>query len=148
MIHLAAFTFDGQPALRPYLVGLLALSTVAMLAAIILRRQERVFAFPLRLSAQVISGVSALVVLVPPVAHAAEWAGCAAWLGLVWLALALVWRERGAFSVFQVALTGAAVLLGVAWVNAQDWRPEASSALSSRSYCRHTPSRPILGFYR
>ena len=126
VIHLGAFTFDGRPDFRPYLVGLLALSTVVTLAATLLRRQERVFALPLRRSAQVISGVAALILFFPPAAHALEWAGCAAWLGLVWLALALVWRERSAFSVFQLALTLAGVLLGVAWVNGQDWHPSTS----------------------
>ena len=35
-------------------------------------------------------------------------------------------ESAGAFSVFQVAFTVATVLLGVTWVNAQDWRPESS----------------------
>ncbi len=126
VVHLAVYTFDGEPALRPYLIGMLAMATVATILAALLRRQERVFALPLRRAAQVVSGVAALVLLVPPVAYALEWAGCAAWLGLVWLALALVWRERGAFSVFQVALSLAAVLIGVAWVEAQEWRPATS----------------------
>jgi hypothetical protein len=105
---------------------MLVLATVATLLAALLRRQERVFALPLRRAAQAVTGVAALVLVVPPAEHALEWAGCAAWLGLVWLTLALVWRERGAFPVFQLALSLATVLLGVAWVNAQDWRPETT----------------------
>ena len=126
VIHLAAFTFDGEPAARPYLIGMLTMATVATLLAALLRRQERVFAFPLRRAAQVASSIAALDLFIPPATHTLEWAGCAAWLGLVWLSLALVWRERGAYSVFQVALSLAAVLLGVAWVEAQEWRPATS----------------------
>src|SRR5262249_43778037 len=64
-----------------------------------------------------------LLLLIPSAGLALEWAGCAAWLGLVWLALALVWREHGAFSGFQVALALAAVFVGVAWVNAREPQP-------------------------
>src|SRR5262249_38184114 len=61
----------------------------------------------------------AIVLFVPPAEHAIEWAACAVWLGLVWLTFALVWRERGAFSVFQIALSLAAVLCGVAWIHSE-----------------------------
>ena len=126
VVHLAAFTFEGEPTVRPYLVGMLALATVSVLFAVLFRRQERVFAFPLRRAAQVVSCVAAILLFFPPATHALEWAGCAAWLGGLWLALALIWRERGAFSIFQLSLSLAAILIGVAWVNAQDWRPTSS----------------------
>lgn len=126
VVHHSAYSIDGQPELLSYLVGFLALGTIAILAAVLSRRQERVFALPLRRSAQVISATAALVLLVPPAEFAFQWAGCAAWLGLVWLAISLMWRERGAFGVYQVAWTAAAVLAGVAWLNAQDWRPDRS----------------------
>ena len=52
----------------------------------------------------VASAIAALLVLFPWTDLALEWAGCAAWLGLLWLTFALVWRERGTFPAFQVAL--------------------------------------------
>jgi len=67
-----------------------------------------------------------LLLFVPPLGHIAEWVACAVWLGLVWLALAAVWRDHSSFSVFQGAFSLAAVLCGVAWIDAQGWWPTHS----------------------
>ena len=127
VVHLSAFTLRYEPFARSLLIGVLALATVTTLLAAFLRRQERVFAYPFRLSTTILSVIAGLLLILPPAAHAPLWAGCAVWLGVLWLALALIWRERGAFSVFQIALSLAAVLIGVAWVNAQEWRPAKSA---------------------
>ena len=117
LLHLAVVTSHWEPVRRAILVGMLAHATLAELAAIALRHLERVFALPLRTTAMVASGLAAILLFLPSAGLALEWAGNAVWLGLVWLALALVWRGRGAFPVFQIALSLAAVLCGVAWLD-------------------------------
>ncbi|WP_439625018.1 hypothetical protein [Gemmata sp.] len=121
--HLAAVTAGWEPVSRALLVGALTHATLAAVAAVLLRRRERVFARPLRTSAMLSSLAGGVLLFAPPVAHSLEWAGCAVWLATVWLTFAVVWRDRTSFSVSQVALALAAVLCGVAWVDARGGRP-------------------------
>lgn len=125
-LHLTLLTWNWKPETLAGLGAVLTHATLATLTALGLRRLERVFAYPLRKTALVATGIAAALLLLPGADLALAWAGCAVWLALVWLTFALVWRERGAFPAFQVALTLAAVLTGVAWVNAQEWRPATS----------------------
>src|SRR5262249_5987038 len=122
-LHLGIVTWEWKPYTRAVLAGSLAHATLATATAFALRRMEHLFARPLRRTALVAIAPAVLLLLIPSADLALEWAGCAAWLGLVWLALALVWREHGAFSGFQVALALAAVFVGVAWVNAREPQP-------------------------
>ncbi len=126
-VHLTTYTLYWKPDTRAVLVALLGHATAVTLLAIVFRRRERLFAFPLRTTAVLATSVAAFLLLFPTASLALEWGGYAAWLGLIWLALALVWRERGFFPAFQVALSLSAVLFAMAWVHAQEWRPETVS---------------------
>jgi hypothetical protein len=110
LMHLAVVTSHWEPMRRAVLVGVLAHATLAALGAVVLRHLDRLFARPLRTSVVVASGLAAVLLFVPAAGLAPQWAACAVWLALVWLVVALVWRERSAFLVFQVALSLAAVL--------------------------------------
>src|SRR6185312_297864 len=115
-IHLTTFTLDWEPVGRAVLVGLLAHAAVATAAAVALRRLGRVFADPLRWSAQAAALLAMPLLIFPQAEYAVAWAACAAGFALVWIAGACVWRDRVAFPAFQVTLALAAVLLGVAVV--------------------------------
>ncbi len=125
-VHLATVTLNWEPDSRALLVGMLTHATLFGLAAVSLRRLERVFAYPLRTSAMFTSLLGGLFLFAPPFGHDVEWAVCAVWLGLVWLTFALVWRQRISFAVFQLAFSLAAVLFGVAWIDLQGWWPSRS----------------------
>src|SRR5207237_1209536 len=127
-VHFTLVAADWTPYDRAALVAALAHATLTALVALALRRRERVFAQPLRITAMLATLPAAALLLIPTASLALEWAGCAVWLALIWLTLALVWRERGAFPVFQVALALAAVLAGVAWLAAQEAPPESALA--------------------
>ena len=99
-----------------------------MATAFVFRRRVRLFALPLWQSSLVSTGLAALLLLNLPAAHALEWAGCAVWLGLLWLLYSLVWRLGSAFSGFQLALGFAAVFCGVAWIEMQNWQAERQLA--------------------
>ena len=138
LLHLGIITWDWMPYTRAILVGSLTHASLATATAFALRRQERVFARPLRTTALLATAPAILLLLVPSADLALAWAGCAAWLGLVWLVLALVWRERGAFSAFQAAFSLAAVFLGVAWVRRRIGGPSGASNTSSQPHCTST----------
>ena len=125
-VHLALARAEWEPVSRTLWVAVLTHATLALLAAIALRRLERVFSRPLRTTAMASSLAGILVLFAPAFGHGIEWAGGAVWLGLIWLTLALVWRERSDFAVFQMALSLAAVLCGVAWIDWQGWWPTRS----------------------
>src|SRR5262249_27334349 len=62
-----------------------------------------------------------------PVMGAAAWgeplalAGYVAWLALLWLGFACMERSPEWFTAFRAALSGGALLGGVAWVEGQPW---------------------------
>ncbi|HKB05991.1 MAG TPA: hypothetical protein VKD90_27600 [Gemmataceae bacterium] len=87
---------------------------------------ESVFAGPLYRSAQLTSCLAVPLLLVPAPGLAPAWAVLAAWVGVIWLAMAVAWRERGGFPAFQMAITWAAGLVGFAWVERQEWFSIAS----------------------
>ena len=43
------------------------------------------------------------------------------WTGVLWVAGAIAWRERGSFPAFQAVVTWAAALAAFAWVESQEW---------------------------
>ena len=125
------------------LLALIIHSTMSLTAAIILWRAERrrqpdnvpdsdrvghltvhrsprLFVDPLRYSARLTSCLAVPLLLVPVFGNAGLWAALAVWTGALWLAAAIVWKERGSFPAFQAVLTWAAVLLGYVWVERQD----------------------------
>ena len=164
-VHLTTTSLDWVPAGRAVVVGVLSHATLATVAALALRRSGRVFADPLRWSAQVAAVLALPLLAVPPASLTAEWAGFAAWNALVWLTFALVWRTRGAFPTFQGVLSLAAVLLGVALWNTRGglaaggfayWQPAALHVYAvalgvlglgwtaARRAVRHDPTARVL----
>jgi hypothetical protein len=122
--HLTVYVAGVEPLPAAGLVALLAHATAAVGAAAVLRTPGPagdLYAGPLRASGLATSCLAAPLLLAPAAGLADAWAGFAAWLGVVWLLFAWVWR-REAFPAFQAALTWAAVLGGLAWVERQEWR--------------------------
>lgn len=121
LIHLAVLTLSGQPETLAIEAAILTHATLTTLAAVACRRQARVFGDPLRWSARLSSVLAVPLLFFPPLGLAYVSAMLAAWLGAVWLAFALLWRERGAFSAFQSAITLAALLIAFGWIQQQPW---------------------------
>jgi len=128
LIHMNMLAIGWKPIDRAALVALLTHATLAIASAFVFRRRVRLFALPLWQSSLVSTGLAALLLLNLPAAHALEWAGCAVWLGLLWLLYSLVWRLGLAFSGFQIALGFAAIFCGVAWIEMQNWHAESQLA--------------------
>jgi hypothetical protein len=120
-VHLALHTCGGETSTLALETAVLAHATLATLAARACRRQARVFGDPLRWSALLSSVLAVPALFFPPAGLALVSAALAVWLSAVWLAFVLLWRERGAFSAFQGAITLAALLAGFAWIEQQPW---------------------------
>lgn len=119
--HFALYTLDGSPRVVALEAAVLTHATLAGLVAVSLRRQVRVFANPLRHAARLSAVLAIPLLFVAPPGYAFVAAALAVWLGLVWLALVLRWREVGAFSAFLAAVSLAAVLAAFGWVEQQPW---------------------------
>ncbi len=119
--HLGVFTWNVTPETLAVEVAVLAHATLAALAAVLCRRQARVFGDPLRWAARLSSGLAVPLLFFPAFGFAFASAGLAVWLGVLWLAFVLLWRERGGFSAFQAAITLAALLVAFGWVERQEW---------------------------
>ncbi|HVK12387.1 MAG TPA: zinc ribbon domain-containing protein [Gemmataceae bacterium] len=118
LVHLIGYPLDVRPWTAVVLTSVLAHATATTIAAYLVR--PALYAQPLRECARIAPGLAMLLLFVPAVGLGLTWAGLAAWAGSLWLAMALLWRERFAFALFQGTLTWAAVLVGVAWVARQD----------------------------
>ncbi len=128
-LHLNTLVLGWYPTSRAVLVALLAHATLDVSAAFLLRKYIRLFSLPLWRSSLVSTGFAALPLLFPPSVLALEWAGCAVWIGLVWLAYSLFWRQPAAFTLFQIALCWAAILCGVDQVQMRNWQAESRFGL-------------------
>ncbi len=124
------------------LLALLVHATAALGSATLIRQANRegesarwlgLFTEPLRFSARLTSCLAVPFLIVPDAGLAALWAAFAAWAGVLWLASSFVWKDRGAFPAFQVALTWAAGLLGFAWVERQEWFPGPLGVIDPRA---------------
>jgi hypothetical protein len=121
LAHLGLYTCDLKPETLTIEAALLAHSFLATLAAVACRRQARVFGDPLRWSARLSSVLAVPLLFFPPLGLAYVSALLAVWLGVLWLAFSFLWRERGAFSAFQGAITLAALLIAFGWIEQQSW---------------------------
>ena len=121
LLHLGVFTWDVKPETRAVEIAILSHATLAMLAAILCRRQARVFGDPLYWAARLSTVLGVPLLFFPAEGWALACAGFAVWLGALWLAFVLVWREKGAFSGFQAAITLGALLAAFGWIEQQDW---------------------------
>jgi hypothetical protein len=119
LTHLTVYTVELRPVTLAVLVALVGHAAAAVAGALVLR--GRLLADPLRLSGRLTSVLAVPLFLIPDPTLALTWVGLAVAVGLVWLALAVVWREPGGFPAFQAALTAAAALTAVAWVARQSW---------------------------
>ena len=119
LVHLIGYPLDVRPWTAAVLVGLLVHATANIIAVRFVR--STLYVEPFRQSVRIATCLAVPLLFVPFADLALTWAGLAAWAGLLWLAAALLWRERFAFALFQAAWTWAAVLVGVAWVGQQEW---------------------------
>jgi hypothetical protein len=120
-IHLAVYTADAKPETLAVETALLTHATLAALAAVARRRQARVFGNPFQLAAVVSSLLAVPILFFPPPELAHVLAILAVWLGVLWLAFMLFWRERGWFFAFQAAITLAGLLVAFRWIEQQPW---------------------------
>lgn len=120
-LHLGVFTWNVTPETLAIEVAVLAHAMLATVAAVLFSRRARVFGDPFRQTARLSTALAVPLLFVPAAGYALGTAGLAVWLGLLWLAFVLLWRERGAFSAFQAAFTLAALLTAFAWVERQEW---------------------------
>ena len=119
--HLGLVTLESKPETLTLEAAILTHATLAALAAVACRRQARVFGDPLRWAALVSSVLAIPLLFFPPPELAYVSAMLALWLGGLWLAFVLLWRERGAFSLFQAAVTLAGLLVTFGWIEQQPW---------------------------
>ncbi|WP_171471036.1 hypothetical protein [Frigoriglobus tundricola] len=129
-VHLGVYTLDGKPVSLAFEVAVLTQATLATVAAVACRRQARVFGAPLQWAARIATALAVPLLFVPPPEHAHLSALLAVWLGAVWLAFVLLWRERGGFALFQGAITLAALLTAFTWIEQQPWWRENVFALN------------------
>jgi hypothetical protein len=123
LVLLTTFVSDVRPIGAALLLAILAHSTLALGGAWLLAGTGRghLLGEPLRHSARITSLLAVLFLFFPAAGLAPVWATFAVWLALTWLALSWLWRETGAFSGAQGALTAAALLCGLSWVERQSW---------------------------
>jgi hypothetical protein len=150
--HLGGFALELSPWRVAILLALLVHTTLATVAAMLWRAEPRkrpddeidigpltrlhspdLFVNPLRYSARLTTCLVVPLLLFPVVGLAGAWAGFALWTSLLLLVPAVAWRERGAFPAFQAVLTWSAVLVGLAWVEAQSWFPGRFGVLDPRA---------------
>src|SRR5205823_1841023 len=121
LVHLGVYAFDfGSDALAVE-IAILLHAMLITIAAVVCRRQARVFGEPFRWAARLSSVLAVPLLFFPPAGLAFVYAPLAVWLGGVWLAFVLLWRDRGAFSAFEGAITLAALLAAFGWVEQQPW---------------------------
>lgn len=120
-LHLGVFTWNVQPETLAIEIAILTHATLAAFCAVLCRRQARVFGDPLRWVARLSSALAMPLLFFPAFGFAYATSGLAVWLGVLWLAFVLLWRERGAFSAFQAAITLGALLVAFGWIEEQDW---------------------------
>ncbi len=119
LVLLTTSVCEVRPTSAALLLALLGHATLALAGTWLLHgkpSRNRLFAEPLRQSARITTILAAPILLFPAAGLAPQWAGFAMWLAAVWFVLAWVWREVGAFSAAQGALTAAVVLGGLGWV--------------------------------
>src|SRR5579883_2635460 len=121
LVHGGVFTLDGEPVSLTIETALLLHTTLTTVGAVACRRHARVFGDPLRWSARFSSVLAVPLLFLPPLGLAYLSALLACWLGVVWLAFLVLWRERGAFSAFPAAFTLAALLAAFGWIQQQPW---------------------------
>ncbi len=118
---LSATVLEVQSGPKVLLLAFLSHATLAIAGTTVLWRGDAVYFPPLRSSALLSICFALLLLLFPPSGQVLAWAGLAGWLGLLWLGVALLWQEKGAFVAVQGVLTWSAILAGVAWVEQQTW---------------------------
>lgn len=119
--HFALYTLNGKPVTLALETAVLTHATLAALAALACRRQPRVFGDPLRWSARLSTVIAVPLLFFAPLGYSFVAAALAVWLGVLWLCFVLLWRERGAFSAFQAAITLAWLLVAFGWIQEQPW---------------------------
>lgn len=131
IVHLLHYPLAMESRPLAVLLGLLIHATLAFSSVLLLRRQHTtategsttasILLEPLRYSSRLTSCLAVPLLIFPDSGLAAWWALFAVWTGGLWLATALVWKERGVFAAFQFVVTWAAGLLAFAWVEQQEW---------------------------
>jgi hypothetical protein len=136
LLHLTMITMTVQPIGAAVLTALLSHATIVLAAAMAIVRPSRIriFTVPFRVSGRVSSALAAPLLFLPTAGMAPEWAGFALWLGALWFVLAWVWKERGTFSMAQVALAIAAVYCGLVWMERQEWWQEGIGVRDPRTW--------------
>lgn len=133
LIHLGTFTEDLRPVSASLMLASLSHATVAASVALLFwkrRSYARLFAEPLRGSAWLSSAFAVPLLFFPSAGLAHFWAGFAVWLAVLWFGMVWVRGERVGFSAAQCALAAAAVLLGLTWVERQEWWATTSMGAS------------------
>jgi hypothetical protein len=120
-VHFALQANDGKFDPLAIETAIMTHVTCATLAALACRQQASVFGDPFRFSARLSSVFAVPLLFWVPFGLAYVSALLAVWLGAVWLAFVLLWKERGAFSAFQAAITLAGLLLAFGWIEQQSW---------------------------
>ncbi|MCI0705764.1 MAG: hypothetical protein L0241_32285 [Planctomycetia bacterium] len=120
MVHLSLHTLDWKSDRLAIEVAILTHITLTTLAALAYRRQARVFGEPLKICAWLTSAVAVPLLFFPASGLAFAWAGFAVWLGVLWLAFALLWSEDS-LPGFQGAFALAALLAAFGWIEQQEW---------------------------
>src|SRR5262249_19152108 len=131
LVYALSWLSPEQMVSRTWLLALLMVASGALALGLLLANVprfaaavwvQRVYVEPLVTGAAL---ATILALLLAPFTVAWSWlipaAGCALWLGVLWLILCWTTREPGWLAACQTAVTGA-VLLGVtAWLAPQDW---------------------------
>jgi hypothetical protein len=121
LVHLNVYALDSGSNALGIALGILLHATFITIAAVVCRRQARVFGDPFRWCALVSAGLAVPLLVFPPTGLAFVYAPLAVWLAGLWLAFVLLWRTTGAFGAFQGAITLAALLTAFGWIERQPW---------------------------
>jgi hypothetical protein len=122
-LQLFLLAISMRPVERGVQVALLTHGTFVIAAAYLFRHQKRLYARPFWRVSVLSNTIAAALLLTIPAAHALEWAGYAVWLGTLWLLSAISLRQLAAFTIFQMALSLAALFCGVAWIEGLPGQP-------------------------
>lgn len=130
LAHYTVYTAGVQPTAAAILLALLGHATLAVVAALAVRRYRRLYAGPLLWTGLGSSVLAVPFVLYPLAGFVPEWVGFTAWLAAVWFMFAWRRRDPSAFAAGQGAVVWATALVAFVWVERQPWW--ATTALGFR----------------